>query len=92
MENHLQIGRPRGTLTQEASIHKAEMTAIKEGYLQKRRQRIGRQNVVSRSSMYSIKYNKKLSDVRYLSYDFLTEFQYQDKKNTLCKVPAHTKN
>ena len=39
--------------------------------------------------MQSIKYNKEKFPILNQTYDILAELLAKDKKNTLCKVPAH---
>ena len=77
----------RGTLPEEASIHTAEMTAMKE---MKEREDIGWVIYTdSLSSMLAIENIRENCPILNQIYDILTELHNQEKQLTLCKVPAH---
>ena len=79
-------------LSEEASIHTAEITAIKivlkEIY--KREDKRWVLYTDFQSSMQSIKYNKENHLILNLIYDILAELHKQDEQIILYKIPAHT--
>ena len=82
----------RGALPEEASIHTAEMTAIKTA-LGEIKKREGNNWVIytdSQSSIQAIESNKENHLILNQIYDILADLQDQEKQITLCKVPAHT--
>ena len=81
----------RGGLPKEASIHTAEMTAIKIAMREIRKREDMRWVMYtdSLSSMLAIENNKENHTILNQMYDILAELHNKGKQIILCKVPAH---
>ena len=77
----------RGTLPEEAFIHTAEMTAMRE--IQKRENMRWVIYTNSLSSVIAIDNNIENHPILNQIFDIPTEIHNQEKQITLCKVPAH---
>ena len=79
------------TSPDEASIHTAEITAIKITMreIQKRKDMRWVIYTDSLSSMLVIENNRENHPILNWIYDILAEIHNQGKRITLCKVPAH---
>ena len=79
------------TLPEEASIHKAEMTAIKIGMREIKKREDMRWVIYTDllSSMLAIENNRENYPILMQIYDILVELHKQEKQIILCKVPAH---
>ena len=78
----------RETLQEEAFIHTAEMTAMRE--IQKREDMRWVIYTDSLCSMLTTQNIRENHSILNQIYDILAELYNQGKQVTLCKVPAHT--
>ena len=81
----------RGSLPEEASIHTAELAAIKTAMREIMVKDDMRWVIYtdSLSSMLAIENNKENHPILIQIYDILAELRNQGKQITICKVPAH---